>query len=373
MARVETIVVGGGLQLSGDVGLGMFLSIANIGPPPAATAASLAGVPIATFDRRSHLILGDGIQILGVGRYTTSAPAGVVLIGQNVELQGGAGTAGSALVVGNGAIVRATGNSVATCVVVGNGASCIIASGINGCTVVGGGATCIDTGSTVIGALCNVSSQLGTAVGSGANIAVSSSNSVAIGDSSASTGQRNTALGSGATASGNDNVVIGQGSTITGSGLRNICIRGGVPSGFSDTVTLAATAFASNVFMVGSTTSIMNTVCIGKGNQSATPNSVTHRQTDGIGTDIAGGNYIIQAGLGTGAGLPGDVQLTVGVAVASSATLQLARQAVVARYSAVAADTLLMVWDVNGAALKRVSVGANDSGGVGFKLLRIAN
>lgn len=38
-----------------------------------------------------------------------------------------------------------------------------------------------------------------------------------------------------------------------------------------------------------------------------------------------------------------------------------------------AGNTRMFVYDVNGAALKRVSVGANDSGGAGFKLLRVAN
>lgn len=41
--------------------------------------------------------------------------------------------------------------------------------------------------------------------------------------------------------------------------------------------------------------------------------------------------------------------------------------------TAVAGDTALMLWDVNGAAMVRVTVGANDSGGAGFKVLRIPN
>ena len=38
-----------------------------------------------------------------------------------------------------------------------------------------------------------------------------------------------------------------------------------------------------------------------------------------------------------------------------------------------AAQTALLVWDVDNAALERVTVGAADSGGAGFKVLRIAN
>lgn len=41
--------------------------------------------------------------------------------------------------------------------------------------------------------------------------------------------------------------------------------------------------------------------------------------------------------------------------------------------SAVADEIRMLVWDVTGASLKRVSRGAADSGGVGFRLLRIPN
>lgn len=41
--------------------------------------------------------------------------------------------------------------------------------------------------------------------------------------------------------------------------------------------------------------------------------------------------------------------------------------------TAVADETSLMLWDVNSGTLKRVSVGIADSGGVGFRLLRIPN
>lgn len=41
--------------------------------------------------------------------------------------------------------------------------------------------------------------------------------------------------------------------------------------------------------------------------------------------------------------------------------------------SAVAGDTRFMIWDVTKGSLSRVSVGANDSGGAGFKVLRVPN
>lgn len=41
--------------------------------------------------------------------------------------------------------------------------------------------------------------------------------------------------------------------------------------------------------------------------------------------------------------------------------------------SSTAGDTKMLLWDVDSAALVRVSVGADDSGGAGFKVLRIPN
>lgn len=41
--------------------------------------------------------------------------------------------------------------------------------------------------------------------------------------------------------------------------------------------------------------------------------------------------------------------------------------------NAVAGNTRMMLWDVNNGTLERVSVGVDDSGGAGFRLLRIPN
>lgn len=41
--------------------------------------------------------------------------------------------------------------------------------------------------------------------------------------------------------------------------------------------------------------------------------------------------------------------------------------------STTAGDTRMLLWDVNTGSLKRVLVGANDSGGAGYRLLRIVN
>lgn len=61
------------------------------------------------------------------------------------------------------------------------------------------------------------------------------------------------------------------------------------------------------------------------------------------------------------------------VSIAGALAERLRVDAGVVAGAAVSTTIGLMVWDVDGAALKRVSVGANDSGGAGYKLLRISN
>jgi hypothetical protein len=61
------------------------------------------------------------------------------------------------------------------------------------------------------------------------------------------------------------------------------------------------------------------------------------------------------------------------VSIAGALAERLRIDAGVVAGAAVATTVGLMVWDVDSGALKRVSVGANDSGGAGYKLLRIAN
>ncbi len=44
-----------------------------------------------------------------------------------------------------------------------------------------------------------------------------------------------------------------------------------------------------------------------------------------------------------------------------------------ADHSTTAGDTRLLLWDVTAGSLRRVTIGANDSGGAGYRVLRIPN
>jgi hypothetical protein len=370
MARGRSIIVGGGIGAVGALALGAILEVVNT-DPASVSVASASGVPVATYSRQSHLVIGTASQVLGTARFTTGgAAAGLVLIGDNAEITAVGGTNSSAVVLGNGAIARGTTGAVNGCVVIGQGATAISTS-VLGATVIGGGAAYTGgSGGVVIGNLASSSAQNATVIGTSA--IATASNTVAIGDSTIANSQRVTVVGSGATwQTGTDSVGIGQG--VAGTGSRSVAIAAS-PGAFNDSVSILCTQFANNTFMVGGNGgNAITTVLFGKGNASASPTGLTFRLTNATGTDIAGGDVALQAGLGTGAGLPGAVNLVVGIQTGTSGTLQVARTGVACVFSSVAADTYLMVYDVNGAGLKRVSVGANDSGGAGFKLLRITN
>lgn len=77
--------------------------------------------------------------------------------------------------------------------------------------------------------------------------------------------------------------------------------------------------------------------------------------------------------LGTGGSAAGGVDIYTSAASAPIAFRPEGVEAARLDKSAVAGDTRLLIYDVDNAALERVSVGAADSGGAGFKVLRIPN
>lgn len=113
---------------------------------------------------------------------------------------------------------------------------------------------------------------------------------------------------------------------------------------------------------------------LSSGSASATPRYLQITTEGGLGTDIAGGELRLLGGIGTGAGTPGVVKIITTDAAASSATPQsVFRTAAQFDSTTTAGQTRFLLYDVDNGTLERVSVGAADSGGAGFKVLRIPN
>jgi len=166
-----------------------------------------------------------------------------------------------------------------------------------------------------------------------------------------------------------------------GSGLEWRFYSNGTISGYAGDVKLTsgsssavntASVSGNNVNVVGSTA---GHGIVSGGNHSNGNMGGEARVLGGNsnGTNIAGSNVIIQSGVGTGAGTPGLIKIQTTTAGASGATQQTVRD--VANYdgNTTSGESPFLLLDLTSGTLKRVSFGANDSGGTGYKLLRVAN
>ncbi len=110
-----------------------------------------------------------------------------------------------------------------------------------------------------------------------------------------------------------------------------------------------------------------------RGRLTTSPILTEVQGVDGSGLNAAGTTLTISGGQGTGTAAGGDVSLAVSPVGSSGSTANTLRTGLAVRASTTATHTYLMLWDVDNGALERVTVGAADSAGSGFKALRIPN
>ena len=116
-----------------------------------------------------------------------------------------------------------------------------------------------------------------------------------------------------------------------------------------------------------------NETYFGNGLVHATPTANALKATGGSGTDIAGASLTIAGGQGTGTGAGGSLSFQTAPVGTTGSSLNALVTALQVDASVTAGNTRMLVYDVTAAALVRVSVGATDSGGSGFKVLRVPN
>jgi hypothetical protein len=136
---------------------------------------------------------------------------------------------------------------------------------------------------------------------------------------------------------------------------------------------IQASTFADNTCMIGAPGTVINTMCIGRGDTHTVAVNVTIRCTNASGNDVAAGTLKVITPLSTGNAESPPLDLQVGIVGASGGALQTARTGVRVQESTTANETYLLVYDFTGGVLARVSRGAADSGGAGFRVLRIPN
>lgn len=211
-----------------------------------------------------------------------------------------------------------------------------------------------------------------------------------------------------------------------------VAIGTGALAAYSQTIVLMGTPTAANQFVAGKSAAPMTDVFFGKGVTNATPTAYTINGTGGSGTNIAGAAINIFAGKGTGTGNPGTFSIQFARPGTTGSSLNTLSDSLLFSYTTdaiyqtykikttttaetdaaaigvawldnthatrtsvfsvqtvgngsgltiiaefdlptAAGDTGFAIYDLDNAAVERVSVGAADSGGTGFKVLRIPN
>ncbi len=407
MARVESIIVGGGVGAVAPFATGFVTYVASTDPPYIGSTSILKYV-----DGTGGTQLG---MVLAVGG-TDPQPAATEIL----RVKGGAiieGVASDSVVIGRAASAPVTATFA---VVIGQGASVNTTNNV----AIGHGAVANSTNSIAVGVGASASGNSAVAIGGTAAGGGGTGQATQVGYSGSASGVNTLALGATASATNTAAIAIGAGASVSGSGsivvgVNVACavadsiaivqggttvrtnwavVHGGTPTNLSAaatplvivgggamTVTHAGnivlghgfTSFAANVCAIGgtATNSFITTVVVGRGDtHTATLGGLAIRCTNGITTNnLAMGDLTLTAPLGTGNATPGAIGLRTGVQGVAGNAQQAARTGVGVQASTTAADTDLLVYDVDNATLERVTVGAADSGGVGFKVLRIPN
>lgn len=332
-----------------------------------------------------------GSQALAMGYLANASQTGAISIGassdatgiQSVAVGGGAqATATDATAIGNSA--TASGNFSTA---IGQGAT----AGLQA-VAVGENAQANATYATAIGEDASASSSC-TSIGRNAqttgtgNVAVgrdalanhASGESIAAGYDAHAEAWRTTAIGRGAHATATSSTALGWGAYVTQ--VHSVALgRGSENTIHANSVELGGEGQRDIFFGVGSkhkyTERITSTVM----DKAPSTNPVTlhgpdaYDETGSPTNDIAGGDLQIAGGRGTGTAIGGKV--TIQGAPAGGVSNNTKNSLIdIAQFdlSGTAGHTRFLIYDVDNGQLERVTVGAADSGGSGYKLLRIAN
>lgn len=328
MATGTPIILGGGIGKGSPFTLGSLLRVSNVTPPTAADSEAFqrtqGGVEVITVGTpwTKPNTLTEKLQVVGgliadsgathqnfLGGELASVALSANLRNVCIGFQAQCNNSG-----GGGATVNTSLN-----VVIGpntfttNG----LTQGVGSCVFVGGD---IVQGNSFPGGSL-------VAIGYAVDVNVAPTGPI-VGAAAVGRGQ-GCAFGNFAGAQGNFNnwVCVGHSANINAANA--MALGDGAQSSFTTSIALGrnATTLVANQLVVGGANLEINNVLIGGGDTSATPTSLTWRNTDASGTDVGGGVMTIIASRGTGnaaATTAGKIVFQTGTPGASGTGLQAA-------------------------------------------------
>lgn len=167
----------------------------------------------------------------------------------------------------------------------------------------------------------------------------------------------------------------GSGASTALDNLMSVAINASLLPGTDATISLGSGSFTWLDVWASGNVNLSNSSTIEFGDNTVLSDTGTGFKISNTGGTA--GETEIYSGDNSGMGLWGDTALTNGVQISSdgSSIGMVSASVTIGSFdnSSTAGDTRFLLWDVDNASLVRVSVGAADSGGTGFKVLRIPN
>lgn len=309
---IISLIVGGGIQPLAPWTLNYVPFVSTVQPPTLTTTDFVAMVPVGA-NRGLIISTGADPQPAATERLRVKGGAIIEGVGTNsVAIGLGASTALSdGVAIGRAAIVTgqpgvAVGQGAATTQGVSIGHEAGFQFALTGGVSIGFRATASAAPSIAIGPLAFT----GFFSGNTAHIAIGQNCRA----DNTQAGGRAIAMGIDCLNASWNGVAIGADSSIPTTGHAGAIVIG-----------TNAKSLGANCLVIGGdqfNDHSITTVLIGGGNTRSAPQAVLYRITNATGVDIAGANLRHQAGLGTGAGVPGRYEVLVGAVLASGGTAQ---------------------------------------------------